>query len=70
MPHVDAEHRGPLLEVAALITLVAMILFIACKVATKWRMVRKLQKDDIFMILAMVGPSLLSQLTITLVSVF
>ena len=56
MPHVDAEHRGPLVEVAALITLVTMILFIACKATTKWRMVRKLQKDDIFMILAMVGP--------------
>ena len=69
MPHVDAEHRGPLVEVAALITLVAMFLFIACKITTKWTMVRRLQKDDRFMILAMVSPSFLSQLPMTLASV-
>lgn len=55
MPRIDAEHRGPLVNVAALITLVAMILFTFSKVITKWRMVRKLQNDDYFMILAMVS---------------
>ena len=69
MPHVDAEHRGPLVEVAALITLATMILFIASKVTTKWRMAGKLQKDDMFMILALVGPLLLSRPPATLASV-
>ena len=57
MPRIDGEHRGPLINVAAWITLVSMILFVASKVATKWRMVRKLQSDDILMIVAMVSSS-------------
>ena len=61
MPHIDSEHRGPLIEVASLITLVATILLTASKVATKWRMLRKLQNDDIFMILALVGSLMLIQ---------
>ena len=54
MPQTDAEHRGPLINVAAWITLVSMILFVSSKVATKWRMVKKCQNDDILMIIAMV----------------
>ena len=54
MPQIDAEHRGPLINVATWITLVSMILFVSCKVFTKWRMVKKWQNDDILMIIAMV----------------
>ena len=54
MPRIDAEHRGPLVNLAAWISLVAMIVFLSAKVATKWRMVRKLQNDDILLLLAMV----------------
>ena len=60
MPDTDSEHRGPFIEVAALTTLVATILLTASKVATKWRMIRKLQNDDVFMILALVGYLVLS----------
>ena len=54
MPRIDADHRGPLVNLAAWISLVAMIVFLAAKVATKWKMVRKLQNDDILLVLAMV----------------
>ena len=54
MPRIDAEHRGPLINIAAFITLVTMVLFTLSKVATKWSMVRKLQNDDYFMLFAMV----------------
>lgn len=53
MPRIDADHRGPLVNLAAWISLVAMIVFLSAKVATKWKMVRKLQNDDI-LVLAMV----------------
>ena len=54
MPLIDAEHRGPLVNLAAWISLVAMIVFLSAKVATKWKMLRTLQNDDILLILAMV----------------
>ena len=55
MPQIDAEHRGPLINIAAWITLAAMLLIISGKVATKWMMIRKFQSDDVLMILAMVS---------------
>ena len=55
MPQIDAEHRGPLINIAAWITLVAMILIVFGKVATKWKMIRKFQRDDTLMILALVS---------------
>lgn len=54
-PQIDSDHRGPLVNVAAWIILVSMILFVFSKVATKWRMVKKWQNDDILMIIAMVS---------------
>ena len=54
MPRIDAEHRGPLINIAAWFLLVTMILFTASKVVTKWRMVRRLQNDDYLILLAMV----------------
>ena len=56
MPRIDAEHRGPLINIAAWITLVAMVLIVTGKVATKWKMIRRLQSDDTLMILATVRP--------------
>ncbi|KAM0800486.1 hypothetical protein BDR22DRAFT_852051 [Usnea florida] len=53
MPRIDVEHRGPLVNLASWISLVAMIVFLSAKVATKWKMVRKLQNDDTLLILAM-----------------
>lgn len=58
MPRIDAEHRGPLINIAAWFLLVTMILFTASKVVTKWRMVRRLQNDDFLLVLAMVRISL------------
>ena len=55
MPQIDAEHRGALVNLAAWITLVAMIVFMSGKVVTKWKMIGKLQSDDILMILATVS---------------
>ena len=55
MPRVDAEHRGPLVNIAAWFLLVTMILFVASKVVTKWRMVRRLQNDDYLFVTAMVS---------------
>ena len=55
MPRIDADHRGPLVNLAAWISLVAMTVFFFAKVATKWKMVRKFQNDDIFLTLAMVA---------------
>ncbi|MCJ1452317.1 hypothetical protein MMC28_002659 [Mycoblastus sanguinarius] len=52
MPQIDAQHQGPLVNVASWITLAAMILFTAGKVATKWEMVQKLQNDDFLILLA------------------
>ena len=54
-PQIDAQHRGPLVYIAAWITLVAMILFVSDKVSTKWTMIRKFQSDDTLMILGMVS---------------
>ena len=58
MPRVDAEHRGPLVNIAAWFLLVTMILFVASKVVTKWRMVRRLQNDDYLFVTAMVSLTL------------
>ena len=55
MPRVDGEHRGPLVNIAAWFLLVTMILFVASKVVTKWRMVRRLQNDDYLFVTAMVS---------------
>lgn len=60
MPQIDSEHRGPLVNIAAWTTLVAMILIISSKVATKWKMIRKFQADDTLMVLAMVSPESLA----------
>lgn len=54
MPPVDAEHRGPLINIAAWFLVVTTLLFTASKVVTKWRMVRRLQNDDLLLGLAMV----------------
>lgn len=59
MTRIDSKHRGPLINVATWISLVTMIIFSFSKVATKWTMVRKLQADDIFMIIAAVGSYIL-----------
>lgn len=55
MPQIDAEHRGPLINIAAWVTLAAMLLIISGKVATKWKMIRTFQSDDVLMVLAMVS---------------
>lgn len=55
MSQIDTEHRGWLVNLTNGITLFTMILFVFGKVATKWKMVRKIQNDDILMILAMVS---------------
>ena len=55
MPRIDAEHRGPLINIAAWFLLVTMILITASKVITKWRMVRRLQNDDYLLVTAMVS---------------
>ena len=55
MPRLDGEHRGPLVNIAAWFLLVTMILFVASKVVTKWRMVRRLQNDDYLFVTAMVS---------------
>ena len=55
MPRVDGEHRGPLVNIASWFLLVTMILFVASKVVTKWRMVRRLQNDDYLFVTAMVS---------------
>ena len=60
MPRIDAEHRGPLINIAAWFLLVTMILFTASKVVTKWRMVRRLQNDDYLLVTALVSYRLLS----------
>ena len=54
MPQIGAEHRALLVNLAAWITLSAMIVFTSSKVATKWTMNRKFQSDDMLMIIAMV----------------
>ena len=55
MTQVDSNHRGPLINIATWITLVAMIIFSFSKVATKWALIPRLQADDIFMIIATVS---------------
>ena len=55
MTQTDAEYRGTLINAFACFTLIVMILFVFGKVATKWKMIRKFQNDDILMILAMVS---------------
>jgi len=54
-PTIDADHRGPLLVLAALITLIPMVLFVLAKVWTKWQVARALHFDDAYMLLAMVS---------------
>lgn len=51
---VDAEHRGPLVNLAAWITLICMVVFVFAKISTKWVMVRMVQRDDAIIIVAMV----------------
>lgn len=63
MPQTDAEHYRSPVNLAAWITLVAMIMCVSGKVATKWRMTRKLENDDILMILAMVSTKPLGQMS-------
>ncbi|CAD6573233.1 MAG: hypothetical protein ASARMPREDX12_005913 [Alectoria sarmentosa] len=53
MLQIGAEHRALLVNLAAWITLSAMIVFTSSKVATKWTMNRKFQSDDMLMIIAM-----------------
>lgn len=55
MPQIGAEHRALLINLAAWITLSAMVVFTSSKVMTKWNMTRKFQSDDMLMILAMVS---------------
>ena len=54
MTRPDGAHRGPLVNLAAWITLCAMVVFTFAKIATKWAMVRKFQRDDYMMVAAMV----------------
>lgn len=61
MAQIDAQHRGPLVNIAAWTTLVAMILIFSGKLATKWKMIRKYQADDALMVLAMVSPESLAR---------
>ena len=60
MPQIDSEHRGPLVNIAAWTTLVAMVLIVSGKVATKWKMIRNFQADDTLIVLAMVSPESLA----------
>lgn len=53
-PRIDATHRGPLLNLGTWIMMVIMIISVIAKITTKWAMVRKLQRDDALMIVAMV----------------
>ena len=59
MPRIDAEHRGPLINIAAWFLLVTTILITASKVVTKWRMVRRLNNDDYLLVTAVVSSNLL-----------
>ena len=70
MPRLDAEHRGPLINIAAWFLLVTMILFMASKLVTKWRMVRRLQNDDYLLVTAMVGFEIYSSDVWSLVEIF
>ena len=52
---ITADNRGPLVNIATWITLVAMVIMTLTKVATKWAMAGRLQADDGLMVAAMVG---------------
>ncbi|KAF2236778.1 hypothetical protein EV356DRAFT_574700 [Viridothelium virens] len=54
MPLLDADHRGPLINLATWITLVAAILLAITKLGTKYYLAKRLQRDDVFMALALV----------------
>ena len=62
MAIVTASDRGPLLNLASWITMVSVSLFVGVKVYTKWTMARKVQFDDVFVILATVTLLLLKSL--------
>ena len=49
-----ADNRGPLLNIGSWFTMVAMLLFSAVKIYTKWSVLGKLQYDDLFVIAAAV----------------
>ena len=51
---ITADNRGPLVNIATWITLVAMVLMTLTKVATKWVMTGRFQADDGLMVVAMV----------------
>ena len=53
--HTDASNRGPLANIINWILLVVMCLAALVKVFTKWILIRNLQFDDAFTILAMVS---------------
>jgi hypothetical protein len=54
MAQIDANHQGPLVNVASWITLVGAVLLTLTKVVTKWRMSRRFLADDALMIVALV----------------
>lgn len=52
---VTADNRGPLVNIATWLTLVAMVIMTLTKVATKWTMAGRFQADDGLMVAAMVS---------------
>lgn len=54
MGTVTASNHGPLLNVGMWITLIAMCIAAGSKIYTKWKMIKKLQLDDLLMLLAAV----------------
>ena len=58
---VTANDRGPIINLANWITLVVMCLSSFVKVGTKYRKIGTLQKDDFYMLAAMVRSSMISR---------
>jgi hypothetical protein len=54
--YITANNRGPLVNITTWITLVAMCLATGVKVISKRVMVRKFQRDDYYILAAMVRP--------------
>ncbi|MCJ1325811.1 hypothetical protein MMC10_002474 [Thelotrema lepadinum] len=52
---ITADNRGPLVNIATWITLVAMVLMALTKIATKWVMIGRFQADDGLMFVAMLA---------------
>ena len=54
---VTLDDRGPLVNIAAWITMVVMCLTTFVKVGSRLDLTHQLRKDDLFMVMAMVSPN-------------